>query len=152
VETWLDEVIGPLQDFVSLMTDRPNQVEEVALVSSDREPPLQLLYVPKSVELPEQPAHSFEFPSTAERLGMHFQHATNHWLELQSALGPALDLYFSTVYRRSIHLENRFLNIAGAAEAYHRRVVPPDPANTRRDSTGCLRPRAGATRDGSSED
>jgi hypothetical protein len=42
-------------------------------------------------------------------------------------LAPALDLYFSTQYRRSMHLETKLLNVAGATEAYHRRTVPIAP-------------------------
>ncbi len=126
VETWLNEVVGPLRDFVSLMTDRANQVEEVTLQWAETEPYVRLLYSPTAVELPGRTAYWFEFPSAATGIGAHFEYAVNRWLQLQVALGPALDLYFSTQYRKSMHLENRFLNVAGAAEAYHRRTVPLD--------------------------
>jgi hypothetical protein len=131
-DVWLDEVVGPLRDFVSLVTDRANQVEEVTFERAEREPFGQLIYVPTTVELPQRTGYSFEFPCTALSLDDRLPVALCRWFELQSVVGPALDLYFSTVYRPSMHLENRFLNVVAAAEAYHRRMVPPDAEHVER--------------------
>jgi hypothetical protein len=127
VQTWLSETVGPLRNFISLMTDRANEVEEVTLEWHEGERHGRLLYTPTVVELPGHTAYWFEFPCTATGIAAHFEDALSRWLQLQMTLGPALDLYFSTQYRQSMHLENRFLNVAGATEAYHRRTVPVEP-------------------------
>ncbi len=38
IETWLDEVVRPLRDFMSIATDRANQVEAVTVEWAEREP------------------------------------------------------------------------------------------------------------------
>ena len=64
-------------------------------------------------------------PLRATAIADEFGRVLARWFALHKELGPALDLYLSAQYQRSTHLENRFLNTAGAAEAYHRRTDPP---------------------------
>jgi len=124
---WLSDVVAPLRDFVTLATDRANQVEEITFEWAEGEPYVRFIYAPTSVELPPKTAYWFDFPFTATGLGDSFDGTISRWFTNRRELAPAFDLYLSTQYRRSTQLENRFLNIVGAAEAYHRRAVPTPP-------------------------
>jgi hypothetical protein len=46
----------------------------------------------------------------------------NNWFAKSEILSPVYDLYFGTVYKPSMYLEHRFLNLIQAIESYHRRV------------------------------
>jgi hypothetical protein len=122
---WLGEVVAPLRDFLSIATDRPNQVESVTLEWAERERHARLVYAPTSVQLPPRVAYWFDFPFAAVSIDDRFEQTLSTWFTIQADLAPALDLYLSTQYRPSTNLENRFLNTVGAAEAYHRRTVEP---------------------------
>ena len=123
---WLKYAVAPLQSFVSILSDRPVGVDTLQVEMDDDEYG-RVLYAPVDVEVPTERASSFEIPFSAESISQRFDEIVVRWLALDSQLGPALDLYLSAQNRPSAHLENRFLNLAAAAEAYHRRMTPPAP-------------------------
>ena len=130
IEEWLKRGITPLQSLVSVLADRPVAIEDLRVEWEDAF--ARVSYAPVDVEVPTDPARPFELPFTAESIRDRFAEVVARWLQLDAELGPALDLYLSTQTRRSAHLENRFLNMAGAVEAYHRRTVTPSPGDRER--------------------
>jgi hypothetical protein len=122
---WLGEVVAPLRDFISIATDRPNQVEDISLEWEERERHARFIYAPTTVELPARTAYWFDFPFTAVSIEDRFEDVLSRWFTIRGTLAPAIDLFLGTQYRPSSNLENRFLNTVGAAEAYHRRTVDP---------------------------
>jgi hypothetical protein len=130
IETWLDEVVAPLRDFVSLATDRANQVTDVRVKPVHEEGYSRLIYPAMAVEVPPGTAVSHEFPFTALAVDDEFQRLCARWLEVRRRQRRAIALYLATQYRPSELPETRFLNITSAAEAYHRRASGPDIARS----------------------
>ena len=126
VETWLDEAVGPLRDFVSLATDRANQVVEVLVKPVQQDGFARLVYPATRVEVPVRDASSHEFPFTALSIEGEFEALLGRWLAIRRLQRRACALYLATQYRASELPETRFLNVTSAAEAYHRRAVGPD--------------------------
>lgn len=50
--------------------------------------------------------------------------ALGTWFERAEVLDPVYQLYLGTVYNPNAFLEQRFLNLVQALEAYHRRAMP----------------------------
>lgn len=125
MEAWLAEVVGPLRDFLSIATDRASQVVEIGVILPDEHAYGRVIYSAMHVDLPPHPALPFDFPFTAVSIADEFGSVLGRWFELRRRQGRALALYLSTQYRASDLAETRFLNVAGAAEAYHRRTTGP---------------------------
>lgn len=70
---WLEEVVAPLRDFMTIATDRANQVDEVTFEWAEGEQHVRLIYAATSVELPPRVGYWFDFPCTAVALGDRFE-------------------------------------------------------------------------------
>jgi hypothetical protein len=57
-----------------------------------------------------------------EDISDNFEKYLNNWFARSEVLSPACNLYFGTIYEKSMNLEHRFLNLIKAIESYHRRA------------------------------
>jgi len=74
----------------------------------------------------------FTFKEIADR----FEYFANNWFKKAEVLEPVYDLYFATLYNPRMYLQQRFLSLVHAVEAYHRRTMknyelPEDEHNNR---------------------
>jgi hypothetical protein len=60
----------------------------------------------------------FTYQDVADR----FEPYLNTWFERSEVLNPVFNLYFATLFNPRMYLDQRFLNLAQAAESYHRRT------------------------------
>ncbi len=134
VEDWLDVVVGPLRDFLTILMDRPAQVDSVE-VDVGEDDFARLVYAPTLVEMPARDAHRAELPCTAISIKEEFPTVVSRWFSIAPELRPALARLLATIYRPSSQVENKFLDLTSAAEAYHRRTSPlPSSAVTQHEA------------------
>lgn len=87
-------------------------------------PEIKIMYqLPRTVNKPSkgywtEPFISFKVLSENLRLYI------GNWFEKEKLLEPLHQLYFSVVYNPDTYLEQRFLSLVQALEAYHRRTTP----------------------------
>jgi hypothetical protein len=133
----LDDImvdIGHLQDMLTLCVDQECCVDFVAL----HRPDLQdhafsgETLGPKTIELRYQPV---SYVQPAERKSRHGHQmlltydsvggiaALARWIDITSRLEPALGSLMTMRQGRPLYVENRFLNVTFAAEAYHRNSI-----------------------------
>jgi len=78
----------------------------------------QLPVVPK-----ERPLGVFKPLFGYKVIANKLEHLLQNWFGKAEQLAPVYDLYFSSVYGREMHLEQKFLCLIQALESYHRRMV-----------------------------
>lgn len=120
---WLQRFVDPLQDLVTLATQRPQSIESLAFKIEEHED-VRFLFNRVQVRTTEEKPFVHEFLFTATGLGERFGEVLTRWFELYGKAEAAIDLLLSTRYQPSLHVETRFLNTVGAAEALHRRLMP----------------------------
>ena len=134
-DEWMAKLIFPLQNFITLATDRPNSVTRLLVVSrygvrSTEDTPhftkqdisIEVIYRSVYTEarqdnrlLPDDLL--FQLKDIKETFG----DTMTRWLEISAELDSVCNLFFSTRYSQTMYQENHFLNIVQAAESYHRR-------------------------------
>jgi len=134
-DEWMTKIILPLQNFITLATDRPNSVTRVLAFShygiraTDDNPHftkqdifIEVIYRGVFTEvrqdnrlLPDDLL--FQLKDIKETFG----DTMTRWLEIAAELDSVCNLFFSTRYSQRMYQENHFLNIVQAAESYHRR-------------------------------
>lgn len=134
---WLSRYIGPVQNFLSLATQRPNAIESISSYvskskvnttsSTSEKKPIQIIFpkyfIEKNAGETIHPHHMlFAYGDIEE----DFTEVVKKWLAVSDELSSVCDLFFSVMYNRNLYQENRFLNIAQAAETYHRRRFKKD--------------------------
>ncbi len=133
IDEWLAQFVSPLQDLLSLATDRPNAITAMYVYpmpeDSDDEKqraenekrPLELFFQPSF--------HDNSAPKTIlgpdilflyKDLEIDFSSFLTKWLETASVLKTVRGLYLNTRYNPSQYLDAKFLSLAQAAELYHR--------------------------------
>lgn len=127
-----DEALGalrPFQNLVSLGVGRAVlAMEGRATLAGDQEaghgtigPSVKVYFATPAIEEPEVKIQSRRMLFKFSDLQDQFSEYMRTWLSHSYALGPVLDLYFSTFYNPQQYLESRFLSLTQAIEAYHRR-------------------------------
>lgn len=72
---------------------------------------------------PGRKVHRAEMLFVLDDLGGDFGRFVGEWFGKAERLGPVYDLYFATAYGSSGYLDDRFLSLVQAVEAYHRRAL-----------------------------
>jgi hypothetical protein len=134
-DQWMSKIIFPLQNFITLATDRPNSVTRVLAFSrhgsratldtayfTKEDAIIEIIYSSIYTEarqknrlLPNELL--FELKDIKETFG----DTMSRWLAIAAELDSVCNLFFSTRYSQAMYQENHFLNIVQAAESYHRR-------------------------------
>lgn len=133
LEEWLNQFVTPLQNLISLATDRPNAIvalfvadglaEDVSQDSIERGVHLPLEVVFHQVyQDRSEVKHIFDQDMifSVRDLEMDFSSLLVKWLEVSSVLYTVCNLYFSTRYNPGAYIEPRFLSVVQAVELYHR--------------------------------
>jgi len=125
------QFIQPLQRFLTLATGKPNHMVSLSLtqdaneVGNDHE--VYELFYNQSLRNPEadENIRPYYMLFSLKDIRDDLDKIVDSWLRLQAELGPVCDLYFSVQFASHMFLEGRFLNMAHAAETYHRRRRQP---------------------------
>ena len=120
-EDLYSQYICPILDFLTLATGKPNFLEKIEF--NLRKPDLKIIEMllvnhsitPKETLLPDD--LYFSLADIDSEFSLILQKWFNSFEELKSIF----NLIFSTEYKPDMYLESKFLNIAQAAESYHRR-------------------------------
>jgi len=122
-------VIQHLQNFLCLAVREPvhvlsmegeteaNKTDDIAYY-----PPVGIFY--RSPYISEAPEASFRWDMlfTYQDICSDFNILLKNWFEKAEVLKPICGLYFGILYNPHLYLENRFLSLVQAAEAFHERV------------------------------
>ncbi len=131
LEEWNVQFIFPLQNLLSLATQRPNflvslqaYIKQNVVTQSDTdlsEIPVQIVYPPAFV--PFAPSRTV-FPGTIlfslQEIADDFSNMMDSWLNVADELNSVCSLFFGVQYTK-LYLDQRFLFIAQAAEVYQSR-------------------------------
>lgn len=124
----ITEVIRSLQNFFTFALGVPFHPVSMALEIDGSIIPKKdynvkyadLIYRTITSTLPESKIHEsrvyFRYPEIKRRLSS----ILTNWFEKKEDLEPIFRLYFATIYNRNMYLEQEFLYLAHAIEAYHR--------------------------------
>src|SRR5260370_4771413 len=128
LEKWAAQFIGPLQNLISLATQRPNAlVKIIGYVQHDdtdqsssgtREIPVQIAYRPSIIPIPTSDP---TFPQTIlfslQEASTDFSSVIDRWLRTSDELASAYQLFFGVQYSK-LQIDLEFLLIAQATEVY----------------------------------
>lgn len=134
-EDWNSRFINPIQNFLSLATDRPNFLTKVESYSKQgtrstsdenvQQVPIQVIfsqnYYYYEVEREKQLLQQEDMIFTLKDIESDFGSVIERWLKLNSELDSVCNLFFSVQYSPHMYLEHKFTNITQAIESYHRR-------------------------------
>lgn len=120
------------QNLLTFAVDRPSEVTNirVKLVQNGRWAEVIRSGRPDRIEAKGVPHVLFAYTHVSGRLAALLE----SWFTLYDQLGPALNSVFSVIYNDVRPLDTKFLNIAQAAESYHRRQNPLTPEQLQQHS------------------
>ena len=126
-DAWLRGIVRDLQNLLTLVADRPSSVTRLAFLGDDARE-IDVLYSPPGSGYLGRPLYQHEFLFHASDVADRMPTILTRWFELTTELAPMVDFFLATRYLPS-YVEERFLNVISALEAYHRRrysnvVVP----------------------------
>ena len=120
------QLVHPLCNLSTLLAGRPSVIEEFVIYSQSiqlatRPSPMRIevLYSPIYDGAPTTDDHIYL--SHLGEMDVEWQHLVDRWLKISNDgdLGPALNIYFSTRYRKGGYTETRFLHLASVCESIH---------------------------------
>jgi hypothetical protein len=121
------EVIRPLEYMHVLFTSEPTKVLDVSLTLPSapgtpvHEQVRLKLYASWAREGSDVGARRWEWPVRLSEVAARLPDTVRSWLDLMRLTEPTLVLLFAVLRReKDLYLENRFLTLAQAAEAFHR--------------------------------
>lgn len=154
-----NQYIQPLQDLISLATNRPNSITDLIVYSKGkvetvmnrtREVPIEVVFQRNYYEEREEsllPPDKLLFTLEDRSVSERFSEIIERWLTHTDIdkLGDVFNLFFSVLYAPDLSQEMGFLNIAFAAELYHRKrfsnqVLPKKEHKARIASVVCRAP------------
>jgi len=122
-------VIRHLQNFLCLAVREPvhvlnmeGETEANKMTDMDYYPPVGIFY--KSPYISEAPESllGWDMLFTYQDISADFEVLLRNWFEKADVLKPICGLYFGTLYNPHLYLENWFLSLVQAAEAFHERI------------------------------
>ncbi len=144
-EDWQRRFIYPLQNFLTLATNKPNFPVHLAFFSprltigthQELLQPIEELLEP--IDSSERPLHQPDMLFSYAAIEANIQTMMSRWLDIAQVLDSVCYLFFDSQYSSTLHLEQTFLNLAQAAESFHRRRRnnarwPRDEFHHRRDT------------------
>lgn len=131
IDEWFTKYLFPLQNFLTLATNRRNSIINLhaypSISKDENISPIQVFFRTDS----EQITHSKDLSSYDLLFGLHdlnfkFGHVLTNWLKMNSNLKGVFDLFFIVQYFPDMYMPNQFLNIVLAIEGYHRGALNKD--------------------------
>jgi hypothetical protein len=138
---WITRFISPLQNLLTLTTQRPNAIVDIVAYSKQKvmaqsnddlsEIPVQVVFLPEII--PYSTGNDV-FPETnlfsLQEIAGDFTRIIDTWLKVADELDSVCDLFFEVRYTQQ-YLKDRFLFFAQAVETYQyrrseRRYLPDD--------------------------
>jgi hypothetical protein len=123
--THLDQQIdlfGLLNDFFILLTGSDFSLRRPTLKLRDGQTcELYLFRGALELEILNQKECWTTFPQLRAQFGDHWR----RWVQLREHSGPGIYLYLSTLRRKDLYPEHRFVNLVWGLEAFHRKNHPP---------------------------
>ena len=120
-EDLYSQYICPILDFLTLATGQPNSVEKIYFPDINNElKSVEMLFFSNSIESKKILSTDDLLFSLAD-IESDFSLMLQLWFNSYKELESIFNLIFSTEYKPDMYLESKFLNIAQAAESYHRR-------------------------------
>lgn len=123
---WYLNFLYPLQNFLSLATNRQNSITSISVYSQpestlnhNREIPATLFSSIISQEQTEE-KNLKQMLFTLKDIEPHFSLCIQKWLNINDDIKHICDVYFGIKYTNSLYGELRFLSIVQALESYHR--------------------------------
>ena len=111
-------IIRHMQHFLSLGVGKP--VYPLAIEGiTEREKPIIIFHRSQAIPTPE-PVYSHEMLFTFRDISDRFESFLRNWFKKADALKSVYDLYFGTLYNPHAYLEQQFLSLVQAIEAFHR--------------------------------
>jgi hypothetical protein len=127
----MDDLLGiiyRIQNFLSLGVRDPvyplSVKSTTSTKSSGETPSVEIYYRPLGRTESTDKVHPVDMLFTLNALPGGLDCALRAWFERAEVLEPVYQLYLGTVYNPNAFLEQRFLNLVQALEAYHRRAMP----------------------------
>lgn len=122
---WLSEVVRPLRHFMTFATERANEVTSLTFTpNSQEDDPVghQIVahYSRASVIAPSEPARRWEMLIEGAETEAQLPALLGKWFDLTTRTSLVIDRLLAPRYRPVTFIENRFLDVVGAAEGYHR--------------------------------
>lgn len=127
----LKRAMKHIQDFLTLLVGQPVYPLEIEARTELRDKAIngEANYLPVQVYLGmprisgTQQFKPFYVPFNVGDIGEWFRNYLKSWFEKEDSLEPVYTLYLGTLYNPSMYLEQEFLSLVYAVEAYHRRFV-----------------------------
>lgn len=128
IENFLS-IIQYLQNFLCLavresvyVLNMEGETETNKMTDMDYYPPVGIFY--KSPYISEAPESllGLDMLFTYQDISTDFEVLLRNWFEKADVLKPIYGLYFGTLYNPHLYLENQFLSLVQAAEAFHERI------------------------------
>jgi len=122
-------IIQHLQNFLCLAVREPvyvlnmqGETETNKMTDMNYYPQVGIFY--KSPYISEAPESllGLDMLFTYRDISTDFDVLLRHWFEKADVLKPICGLYFGTLYNPHLYLENQFLSLVQAAEAFHERI------------------------------
>lgn len=156
-EVFTERFVKPLKDLITLTTREPTEVEAVTLLFPREEEekwwgdqkPIQGhddVEIVERTTLTRIPRREREFaliPMPLRAWGPDAPRIIGRWFEQRASLGGPGNLFFATLGKRDIRLENDVLGLLSVAEGYHRGRFD-DPPFTAADHQAALEAMIGA--------
>lgn len=130
---------GPLRDLVMFATAEPSWIESLRVADLSRIAPEDSwaqhaaeIEVVRRPPVEAVPKTSASYYALMLNLGAVPDPSATivEWFSLRDQLGPVWPLFFATLERTDLPLENRLMNLAGFAEGYHRALHDEPPLET----------------------
>ena len=138
---WYENRLDDLQRLFTLLVGRPVHVASLELHvqgefrevhNGGLQMPVAYVSASRSRTLREEvrpPVWRWHWRDVLVPLGSiesDIEHVLNAWFDQAEKLGPIHNLFFGTLYNRTLHEEAKFLNLMQALESYHARTAWKD--------------------------
>lgn len=131
-DAMLNQFVRPLQNLLTLATRKANSVtgvsmfpvhEDVAASEGVRDSPIEFLYQQsfRPDSQPEKTLTPYDMLFSLPDINDRFNHTIQSWFRVADELDSVCSLFFGLRYASRVYSEWEFLNLAQAAESYHRR-------------------------------
>lgn len=129
-KVYKNEIMSHIEKFLSLGIGEPlsplrieGKIKKSTLNDGDLNySNIEVYYPTITAYLPIKRLEAYEMFFSFEDISENFEKCLINWFKKYENLKPVFELYFGTLNNPTIYLENKFLNLAQAAESYHRRT------------------------------
>jgi Apea-like HEPN/ApeA N-terminal domain 1 len=140
-----DQFLLPLRDLIIFAGNLPSWIQQLSiadLTDMDERSPETLAagrLIVRPPEVPRPPRVSSSYYSLMLNPGSVGDAAATlrNWFLMRKRLGSVWPLFFTTLARQELPIENQLVNLAAFAEGYHRALHDHPPLTTDEDKEAC---------------